>query len=191
MSSEIKVDTISEKTSANGVTIDGVLIKDGAIANSFISDFGLKEYDAWILTADLTGTNADITANWSRDTSALFEKIGTGMTESSGIFSFPSTGYYLVKLQAITEKTTSDQLVIVRAFSTTDNFVSQDEFIKARAGDSSGNTINQTGFGEGLIKVTDITTDKVKFNTFSFNAGTTLVSGINNSHFIFMKIGEI
>ena len=27
--SEIKVDTISEKTSANGVTIDGILIKDG------------------------------------------------------------------------------------------------------------------------------------------------------------------
>jgi hypothetical protein len=31
MSSELKVDTISEKTSANGVTIDGVLIKDGDI----------------------------------------------------------------------------------------------------------------------------------------------------------------
>jgi hypothetical protein len=31
MSSEIKVDTISEKTSDAGVTIDGLLIKDGAI----------------------------------------------------------------------------------------------------------------------------------------------------------------
>ena len=31
MASELKVDTISEKTSANGVTIDGLLIKDGAI----------------------------------------------------------------------------------------------------------------------------------------------------------------
>ena len=31
MSSELKVDTISEKTSANGVTIDGVLIKDGNV----------------------------------------------------------------------------------------------------------------------------------------------------------------
>ncbi len=31
MASEIKVDTISEKTSTNGVTIDGVLIKDGAV----------------------------------------------------------------------------------------------------------------------------------------------------------------
>ena len=32
MASEIKVDTISEKTSAAGVTIDGVLIKDGAVS---------------------------------------------------------------------------------------------------------------------------------------------------------------
>jgi len=31
MSSEIKVDTISEKTSAAGVTIDGVLLKDGLV----------------------------------------------------------------------------------------------------------------------------------------------------------------
>ena len=34
MASEIKVDTISEKTSANGITIDGVNIKDSAIATA-------------------------------------------------------------------------------------------------------------------------------------------------------------
>ena len=40
MASEIKVDTISEKTSANGVTIDGVSLKDSkvATANSIDSD---------------------------------------------------------------------------------------------------------------------------------------------------------
>ena len=31
MASEIKVDTISEKTSANGVSIDGAVIKDGKV----------------------------------------------------------------------------------------------------------------------------------------------------------------
>ncbi len=39
MSSELKVDTINEKTSASGVTIDGVLIKDGAVAGA--ADIGL------------------------------------------------------------------------------------------------------------------------------------------------------
>ena len=39
MSSELKVDTISEKTPTGGVTIDGVLIKDGAVAGT--ADIGL------------------------------------------------------------------------------------------------------------------------------------------------------
>ena len=34
MASEIKVDTISEKTAANGVTIDGALIKDSQLAST-------------------------------------------------------------------------------------------------------------------------------------------------------------
>jgi len=40
MASELKVDTISEKTTASGVTIDGVLVKDGAIASSYITGAG-------------------------------------------------------------------------------------------------------------------------------------------------------
>ena len=39
MASEIKVDTISENTSANGITIDGVKVKD-----SGIESFNLKDY---------------------------------------------------------------------------------------------------------------------------------------------------
>ena len=44
MASEIKVDTISEKTAANGVTIDGVSVKDGAVQNATISGGTLKDY---------------------------------------------------------------------------------------------------------------------------------------------------
>ena len=38
MASEIKVDTISEKTAANGVTIDGVLLKDNEMGSTYLSD---------------------------------------------------------------------------------------------------------------------------------------------------------
>ena len=39
MASEIKVDTISENTSANGVTIDSVLLKDGAVVGASLKDY--------------------------------------------------------------------------------------------------------------------------------------------------------
>ena len=45
MASEIKVDTISENTSANGITIDGVKVKD-----SGIESFNLKDYSETIQT---------------------------------------------------------------------------------------------------------------------------------------------
>ena len=76
MASEIKVDTISEKTSANGVTIDGVNIKDSALATagsvplSTIDIDGGTDIGAAIVDADLFiiddgagGTNRKTTAS--------------------------------------------------------------------------------------------------------------------------------
>ena len=39
MSSELKVDTISEKTSDNGVAIDSVTLKDGAVVGAAFTDY--------------------------------------------------------------------------------------------------------------------------------------------------------
>ena len=56
---------------------------------------GITEFDMWRVTSNFSGAGIDITSNWERaDTD--FEKIGTGLTESSGIFTFPSTGKWLV-----------------------------------------------------------------------------------------------
>ena len=54
--SEITVDTISEKTSANGVTIDGLTIKDGGIAATAASTITTADNTD---TLTLTSTDAD------------------------------------------------------------------------------------------------------------------------------------
>jgi len=54
MSSIVRVDTINEKTTANGVTVDGVLIKDGAIASSYIS--GLSDNNDFVLLSSATAS---------------------------------------------------------------------------------------------------------------------------------------
>jgi len=60
---------------------------------------GISEADSWRITANFTGDAPSdrISSNWERfDTSPWETKLGTGLTESSGVFSFPSTGYYLI-----------------------------------------------------------------------------------------------
>ena len=59
---------------------------------------GITEYDQWRVTSNLitSGGTGDVTANWERNDTD-FDKIGTGMTESSGIFTFPSTGIWHVE----------------------------------------------------------------------------------------------
>lgn len=55
-------------------------------------------YDSWYLNANQTA-NAVIT-NWTRRPSASgYVQIGSAMTVSSGVFSFPTTGLWLIKLQ--------------------------------------------------------------------------------------------
>ena len=56
MTSEIKVDTISEQTSANGVAIDGVTLKDGAVASTAATTITTADNSD---TLSLISTDAD------------------------------------------------------------------------------------------------------------------------------------
>ena len=73
-----------------------------SITNSGVSGItaGITMQDSWVITSGYsTNSTADITANWARHSAAsstFFGNIGSAMTESSGVFTFPSTGIYLV-----------------------------------------------------------------------------------------------
>ena len=59
---------------------------------------GITEADEWRFnTAFNRQSVADITSNWER-ADTIFGKIGTGMSESSGIFTFPSTGIWAIDM---------------------------------------------------------------------------------------------
>jgi len=61
---------------------------------------GITMADSWRLTSTYESASgnstADLTSNWERTDTYGFGQIGTGMTESSGIFTFPSTGIYYI-----------------------------------------------------------------------------------------------
>ena len=58
---------------------------------------GIAGYDRWKLGTSFTGDAQPITSNLSRTAHGEFEKIGSGMSESSGVFTFPETGLWKIE----------------------------------------------------------------------------------------------
>tara|TARA_R110002096_G_scaffold262286_1_gene455722 strand:+ start:160 stop:999 length:840 start_codon:yes stop_codon:yes gene_type:complete len=56
---------------------------------------GITEADQWRLSSSFSGGSGTINAAWERN-DTFYDKIGTGMSESSGVFTFPSTGIWRV-----------------------------------------------------------------------------------------------
>ena len=67
-----------------------------ALTSGFVNGGGVTEADSWRVTSSFAGDANPIASNWERDDTD-FDKIGTGLSESSGVFSFPSTGIYLIQ----------------------------------------------------------------------------------------------
>ncbi len=99
----------------SGLVINSTNITDGSIVNADISasaaiastklsgvTSGITMADIWRVSAQFTTGNGYtyITSNWERADTGNSGKIGTGMTESSGVFTYPSTGIYLVQYGA-------------------------------------------------------------------------------------------
>ena len=77
-----------------------VLKTDGSGNLGFVAQsVGISMVDQWSITSDNNKTNGQvIDTGWERSDYS-FAQIGTGMTESSGIFTFPQTGIYLLMSQ--------------------------------------------------------------------------------------------
>jgi len=193
MASEIKVDTISEKTSAAGVTIDSVLIKDGNVDGVDVSAItqGITGYDSWYLSANVTA-DADITANLARQSGTLVTKLGTGMTESSGVFTFPTTGLWKVSTKIYSVNIAGDT-VLCFIVASDDNFSSEANVGLAKFGSgASSSPTGGTGYAEVLLDIEDVSTDKVKFKAVSISSGSYISGGTypDTSTFNFVRIGD-
>ena len=78
-------------------TADQVLTSDGTdLSWADAAGGGLTVGDQWRLTTNFSGTTNPITSNLERVDTPEQATLGSAMTESSGVFTFPETGYYLI-----------------------------------------------------------------------------------------------
>ena len=89
--------TPDANTITNAMLGETITVANGGTGLTSGFKNGVTEIDSWRVTASFTPSdNSDVTSNWERvDTN--FTKVGTGLSESSGIFTFPQTGIYKIR----------------------------------------------------------------------------------------------
>ena len=241
--SEIRVDTISEKTSANGVSIDSVKLKDGTVDVNGVSDGIILDADAdttisaptddqidfkiagaddftmtanslnvlagskitygdggsqsnlmadeWRITSDLAGGSGTIfDANWERN-DTNFSLVGSGMAESSGAFTFPSTGIYLIYFRSRMQINGDLNNSSIGVQMTTNNSDYVSISLASQNSQNSGVEVMSVN-GAVVVDITNTTTHKIKMayaGTTSagtwFGSSTQMYTGMT-----FLRLGD-
>ena len=170
-------------------TADGtagqVLSTNGSGALSFVN--AITEVDMWYLTADLTSDGT--LTNLARNNFEGAAQIGTGMSVSNGVFTFPSTGKWLVWINSMFVVSGTDSintLIEVTLDNSSYNLV-------AFCTDGGGPGIYQAmGSTNYFLDVTDTSQVKVRFASNSIQSGS-LVKGATNrmeTNMTFIRLGD-
>ena len=185
----LKVDTVQGRS---GTTIS---IADGHKLSGMGA--GITEYDQWqLVNSTSPNTDGDLSGTWSRFDHSGATYIGTGMSVSSGVFTFPSTGKWEVIFTSIIANTGTDDQLNVDTMFTTDNSNYSNVAI---VGGGQGSTGRNTSTSFILLDITDTSQCKVKFTVSSASANTYVFGSSNPSdtttgkaqtYAIFKRIGD-
>ena len=166
------------------------MVTDGSGALSFasMSVAGITMMDQWRITNDNNKTtNQTIDSNWER-TDTLFAQIGTGMSESSGIFTFPQTGIYLIMGQSQMNGSASYAGFAIQASSN-----SGSNYSSVTEGYQNMSTVG--GYHHitlhGIVDVTNASTFRARME--AVNNASTQYSGSTNylrNGLTFIRIGD-
>ena len=152
---------------------------------------GITEADMFRMTANLSSNADPISANLERVDDATFGKIGTGVTESSGTFSFALTGLYLVSFHYEIQFVGTDSWQI-GIDGSSDNFSSED--ILARhvnySPSSMANNENHHSM-QCFFNCTNTSTHKIQFSCSSIsNVVFRGDTNYNKTYFTFIRLGD-
>ena len=161
----------------------------------FIADKTSLMADVFRLTSTFTNSAASetfVTSNITQSNAAGFGALGTGMSQSSGVFSFPATGIYQISfhIMAYAADNTDSRYVGAAIEGTTNN----SSYTKASlAYDSITETRGDNTYGyvavDTIFDCTDTSTHKVKFRAISDQAIS--VAGASDKNYTYMTFTRL
>jgi hypothetical protein len=161
--------------------------------NTFQVPSGLGMADQWRLTTSFSG-DATLSSNLERVDTYGFGQLGTGMTESSGAFTFPSTGIYYISFSVtqkngdnVTKRFNGSKILTTTDNSTYNPATEVYQGIPALSSDFYGNMTSNF-----IFDVTDTSTHKVKFsiNAFDSAVATEGDTNTNLTFMTFLRLGD-
>jgi len=163
---DINVASGGEIDIASGATLDvnGTIDLTGATTTGFPAG-GLTHASQWRLTTSFTGAADPITTNLAEVVAPVgFGVLGASMTESSGIFTFPVTGYWLIAYGSIRHNSGRISRMEGTIKTTTDNATYANAAM-AYTFTVSAPTTYTSSFCQYIFDVTDTTTHKCAFQS--------------------------
>lgn len=158
---------------------DGIVDTDMLAANAvtaakssgLATTNGITMADMWRVNSAFSASSAtDISSNWERVDFSAYDKIGSGMSESSGVFTFPSTGIYNVSFWTTVRGGGVTMYAGVQFHLTTDNNTYTNY---ADVYDSvSSSTYFSAISAQQIFDITNVSTHKLKFKVSSEQTAT-------------------
>ena len=165
-------------------------IADGIITSAKLS--GVNEItvaDCWRLTAAVS-SDGDITSNLEQNNTGIQGTLGSAMTESSGIFTFPSTGIWQVTIDASFFGDAENSMYV--ECRGTDDDSSYVSLSRAQCGQRNATGTNAAASVNTILDITSTSTHKVKFVAGSLGASSQVTgdAGENVTCFTFIRLGD-
>jgi len=149
-------------------TLNASNISSGTLNSARYTAGGITEVDNWRISATQSisaDTGTVVNSSWERNDFGS-DKIGTGLTESSGVFTFPSTGIYLISYQQHIARSGDSRYFTGSIMLSTNSGVAYS--IASRGYTSIKQTTSSTSAGLNTsctIDVTDASTFRLRFET--------------------------
>ena len=181
--------TITNSDLANSsITVNGTSIDLGASGNI---SAGITNAQLFRVNSSFTGAGV-ITSNWEEADTDGSGSIGSNVSQSSGIFSFSTTGIYLIYFQLALYENVDQRLIQMQIQSSTDSGSTYGEsatgytFLKQQT-----DIVFSTAQTQFMFDVDNIGTRKIRFYT-GVGSGTTNIGDTNaNKTFAsFIRLGD-
>jgi len=181
--------TPDANTITNAMLGETITVANGGTGLTSGFKNGITEADLWRVTANITANVNPISSNLERVDDASFNYIGTGMSVSSGIWTFPSTGIWEVTSKMECQPSSNDNLVL-NIEVTQNNGSSYDIVDKNIAGGTTN--LSRSGNSSAFVDVTDTSNVKVKFSADSITSPSVIIgeTGFNRTSFKFIRLGD-